>query len=47
MHEAYTDEDDVALGGVGYTDFVLACVSSLKMEELIRRSPRGKKDCEP
>lgn len=31
------------LGGRGYTDFFLACVSSLKEEELIRRSPRGKR----
>ena len=34
--------DEEVLGGMGYTDF-LACESSLKMEELIRRSPRGKK----
>ena len=31
------------LGGCSHTDFSLACVVSLKMEELIRPSPRGKK----
>ena len=35
--------DEEALGGMGYTDCFLACVSSLKSEELIKRSPRGKK----
>ena len=35
--------DEEILGGLGYTDFFLACVSSLKAEELIRRSPRGKR----
>ena len=34
--------DEEALGGMGYTDCFLACVSSLKSEELIKRSPRGK-----
>ena len=34
--------DEAVLGGMGYTDCFLACVSSLKTEELIRRSPRGK-----
>ena len=40
MHE---EIDKEVLGGLGYTDFLLACVSSLKAEELIRRSPRGKR----
>ena len=35
--------DEAVLGGMGYTDCFLACVSSLKTEELIRRSPRGKR----
>ena len=35
--------DEEALGGMGYTDCFLACVSSLKSEELIKRSPRGKR----
>ena len=35
--------DKAVLGGMGYTDCFLACVSSLKTEELIRRSPRGKR----
>ena len=35
--------DEEFLGGVGYTDFFLACVFSLKAEELIKRSPRGKR----
>ena len=34
--------DEEALGGMGYTDCFLSCVTSLKTEELIRRSPRGK-----
>ena len=40
VHE---EMDEEILGGLGYTDFFLACVSSLKAEELIRRSPRGKR----
>ena len=40
MHK---EVDEEVLGGVGYTDFFLACVSSLRTEELIRRSPRGKR----
>ena len=40
VHE---EVDEEALGGMGYTDCFLACVSSLKTEELIRRSPRGKR----
>ena len=35
--------DEETLGSMGYTDCFLACVSSLKTEELIRRSPRGKR----
>lgn len=35
--------DEEALGDVGYTDCFLSCVSSLKAEELIIRSPRGKR----
>lgn len=35
--------DEEALGGMGYTDCFLSCVTSLKTEELIRRSPRGKR----
>lgn len=40
VHE---DVDKVVLGGLGDTSFFLSCVSSLKMEELIRRSSRGKR----
>ena len=39
VHEVL-DED--FLGGLGYTDFFLDCLSSLRAEELIRHSPRGK-----
>ena len=35
--------DEEFLGGVGYTDFFFACVFSLKAEELIKRSPRGRR----
>ena len=35
--------DEEALGGLGYMDCFLSCVSSLKTEDLIRRSPRGKR----
>ena len=35
--------DDQVLGGVGCSEFFLACVSSLKREELIKRSPRGQR----
>ena len=31
------------LGGLGYSEFFLACVSSLKQEELIVRSPKGRR----
>ena len=30
------------LGGLGYTEFFLSCASSLKTEEVMRRSPVGK-----
>ena len=35
------DVDEKLLGGLGYTEFFLTCVSSLKQEEIIVRSPRG------
>lgn len=35
--------DEDALGGLGYSEFFLACVSSLKQEELIVRSPKGRR----
>ena len=35
--------DDQVLGGLGCSEFFLACVSSLKREELIKRSPRGQR----
>ena len=40
----YTREvsDELLLGGLGYTDIFLWCLSSLQREELIIRSPRGK-----
>lgn len=33
--------DEDVLGGDGYSQFFLACVSDLKREEIIRRSPKG------
>ena len=35
------DVDEELLDGLGYTEFFLTCVSSLKQEEIIVRSPRG------
>ena len=35
--------DDQVLGGLGCSEFFLACVSSLKREELIKRPPRGQR----
>ena len=37
------DVDEELLGGLGYTEFFLTCVSSLKQEEIIVRSPRGRR----
>ena len=34
---------DEMLGGLGYTEFFLACTESTRTEEVIRRSPKGKK----
>ena len=44
-HLKHTREEvnEEVLGGLGYTDFFLACVSSLKGEEIVRCSPRGKR----
>ena len=35
--------DEDALGGLGYSEFFLACLSSLRQEELIVRSPKGRR----
>ena len=35
--------DECVLGGMGFTDFFIACVSSLSQEDLIKRSPKGKR----
>ena len=37
----HVDED--VLGRVGYAEFFLSCIKSLTEEELIKRSPRGKR----
>ena len=40
-HTSGRDVDEELLGGLGYTEFFLTCVSSLKQEEIIVHSPRG------
>ena len=35
--------DELLLGGLGYTDIFLQCLSSLQRGKLIIRSPRGKR----
>ena len=37
------DVDEELLGGLGYTEFFLICVSSLKQKEMIVRSPRERR----
>ena len=41
MASQHIDED--ILGGQGYSEFLLSCIKMLAEEELIKRSPRGKR----
>ena len=38
-----TKTTETYLGGLGYTEFFLGCVKSLQAEEVIKRSPKGKR----
>ena len=42
--QEYEHVDDQVLGGLGCSEFFLACVSFLKREELIKHSPRGQSE---
>ena len=42
--QEYEHVDDQVLGGLGCSEFFLACVSFLNREELIKHSPRGQSE---